>query len=442
MYRGTIMALLTPLLSEADLAGSSEGALDPLGLFSIADSLAVRLVPGVRERMSRPRFLTAAAASLAVSSQFDPERVAADGVSEPWQVFEWYLVEGLVRTADEDTDLGRLPGQDKARRALRDGVPLSAKRYLKAPSVFGFHGVYRLLAQSLDIDVAGHLGEVGMDLLDAWTREQGLKGFHGTLEGAGANFRQKLVGAVEEGLVAGAVARQGGWEGWQFFRRHLRPGEIGRNEASVISRALLDAGAGFRRMVFESLVSANGQAVWTEAGSERAFHTWLRERASGDLKGLLEAILTYETWARLLQDAFDDCLLIMTKKQSKTAPGDLAKAPGVTKAWKRVPDLFAELVEKLDPYHEAARFQLSFAALADKLVALDWVQQLLGHHRFVQSRKPPNGKNPWFERFDDGSVIIRPDYLRDKGGRGDDSYVHGYRTGPLWSFALDLGEVH
>jgi len=53
--------MLTPLLTEADPAETSEGSIDPLGLYSIADALVTRLVPGVRERQKHPRFLTAIA---------------------------------------------------------------------------------------------------------------------------------------------------------------------------------------------------------------------------------------------------------------------------------------------------------------------------------------------------------------------------------------------
>ena len=112
--------MLTPLLTEKDPAISSEGSIDPLGMYAIADSLAVRLVPGVRERQSHPRFLTAIAVSLAICSEFDDDRVASDGVSEPWQVFEWYLVEGLVRSLTDEDQLQGLPGRDKAARAIQD----------------------------------------------------------------------------------------------------------------------------------------------------------------------------------------------------------------------------------------------------------------------------------------------------------------------------------
>jgi hypothetical protein len=48
-----------PFLTAYDPPGTSEGTLDPLGLYQIADQLAVKLVPAVRERMQRIRFLTA-----------------------------------------------------------------------------------------------------------------------------------------------------------------------------------------------------------------------------------------------------------------------------------------------------------------------------------------------------------------------------------------------
>ena len=68
-----------------------------------------------------------------------------------------------------------------------------------------------------------------------------------------------------------------------------------------------------------------------------------------------------------------------------------------------------------------------------------WVESLLAHHRTTQRQKPPAGKNPWFERFDDGSVIIRPGYRTELPAAPDDGrYAHPYRTAPLWQFALDL----
>src|SRR5512135_2662031 len=96
-HTAEITMIAAPLLSEYDPVDTSEGSLDPLGLAAIAEQLASQLVPGVRERQARPRYLTAMAVSSVVCSKFDEDQVAKDGVSPPWQVFEWYMVEGLSR---------------------------------------------------------------------------------------------------------------------------------------------------------------------------------------------------------------------------------------------------------------------------------------------------------------------------------------------------------
>jgi hypothetical protein len=428
-----------PLLSEKDEAESSEGGIDPLGLYAIADALGVRLVPGVRERQSHPRFLTAMAVSFVVSEKFGDERVARDGVSEPWLVFEWYLVEGLVRTSENVQTLG-LPGRLKAATAIDDGVPLSAKRYLKTPAVLGFHGVYRLLARTLRIEQGGRLGDVGFDLLNIWSKEQGLQGFTGTVTGPGLNLRQQLVDAVQAGLERGSTARSRNWSGWDFFRQHLGIYDAGPKEADAISKALRSDTKGFRREVLDFLVSPRGRRA-RSSSSERRFHEALRRNAQYELRQLLDAIAAYEGFARWCQDAFDDCLCEMTRQRGKTTPGALSRLPSVCLACERVPQIFGEVIDRLEPFGQALIFRESFESLAEECDAATWIGRLAEHHRQTQRRKPPDGKNPWFERFDDGSFIIRPLYRRELGGRHDDSYVHAYRTQSLWSFASDLNLI-
>jgi hypothetical protein len=144
------------------------------------------------------------AVSLEICQDFDEETLAADGVSAPWIVFEWYLVEGLVRSTDASERRG-LPGSQKAARARDDGVPLSAKLYLKTPTIFGFHGVYRQLARTLGINDSGRLGEAGFELLRLWAVEQGLSGFAGTAGGPGQAIRTQLKEAVRAGLESGLL---------------------------------------------------------------------------------------------------------------------------------------------------------------------------------------------------------------------------------------------
>jgi len=429
---------LFPLLSDEDKAETSEGGLDPLGLVQVAEALAVRLVRGVRERMSHPRYLTAMAVAMEVCRRFPEESVARDGISPPWLVFEWIAVEGFVRTAD-GPDPFKLPGSEKAATAIREHVPLSAARYLKTPNVFGFHGVYRGLARDLDIDNAGRMGEVGYDLLTTWAKQQKLDGFTGTAGGGGAYICEQLYAAVKESVQAGAVARRDGWQYWRFFREHLAPHQIGPAEAKVLRDALVIDSAGLRGSVLQFLVSDKGREVFEKTQSERSFHLALRHSADVNLGILLDAILSYEMFSRICQDAFDDVLVEMTRRNgSKTSPGELGLIASVKKASERVPEMFNELLERLEPFRETARFANTFAPLAERTSAADWVERLLDHHIVTQRKKPPAGKSPWFERFDDGGTIIRPLYRKEQPGRGDDSYLHAYRTRSLYTFARDL----
>jgi hypothetical protein len=288
---------LLPLLSDEDKVETSEGGLDPLGLVQVAEALAVRLVPGVRERMSHPRYLTAMAVAMEVCRKFPEVTVARDGISPPWLVFEWIAVEGFVRTVD-GRDPFRLPGSDKATTALRERVPLSAARYLKTPNVFGFHGVYRGLARDLDVDNAGRLGETGYDLLATWAKEQKLDGFTGTAGGDGAYVCEQLYWAVRESLQAGAVARRDGWPYWRFFREHLAPHQAGPHEG-VLRDALFSGTAGFRGAVLHFLVSDQGRKTFEDTQSERSFHAALRRSADPELHALLDAIASYEMFSRI-----------------------------------------------------------------------------------------------------------------------------------------------
>ena len=108
-----------PYRSLADPETQGEGSIDPLGLANLADQLANWLLPGMTARMWRPRFLTAIAASSLLIEPFE-EEVAKDGLTPPWIVLEWYYVEGIAALAEDNGgNLRRVPGIDKARRALR-----------------------------------------------------------------------------------------------------------------------------------------------------------------------------------------------------------------------------------------------------------------------------------------------------------------------------------
>lgn len=426
-----------PNLTDYDPVKSAEGALDPLGLYSIADNLAIKLIPGIRERMSHPRFLTAIAVGAAINRDFDEEFLAADGQSEPYMVYEWHAVEGLFRRRGDD-GLRGLPGILKTRDCIKQGLKLSAARYLKTASVFGFHGVYRLLANNLDIVRDGLLGGNGYELLSTWEKEQRLQGFLGSNGGPGSSYRTQIQGAIKDSLQKGHVDRSSTWQGWAFFGDHLFPNKIPEKERSILTRMLSSSADTNRNEVLRFLVSDEGQNAFNKSRSEKIFHQALFPGSTEKTKRLLEAIHSYETFCRLLQDAFDDCLVAMTNKRARVYPKELSELVGCAAAIKKVPEIFDEVADRVGDHGQLDRFLSNFNIFGAKWDTVEWSNHLLDHHITVQRNKPPNGKNPWFERFDDGSVIIRAGYRKTEGGRHDESYVHMYRTNSLWTFAQDL----
>jgi hypothetical protein len=102
------MPAVLPRLTAFDPETTSEGTLDPLGLYLIADQLATKLVPAVRERMQRIRFLTVMAIGAVLTEELEWNADDSDG--EPWLVWEWLVVEALLRTPTIAPELRGVPG--------------------------------------------------------------------------------------------------------------------------------------------------------------------------------------------------------------------------------------------------------------------------------------------------------------------------------------------
>jgi hypothetical protein len=110
-----------PFLTTSDPPGSSEGTLDPLGLYQIADQLATRLVPAVRERMQRVRFLTVMAIGglLTEGLDGDPEQPEA----QPFLVWEWLVVQAIIRALSDDPEVWGVPGTPVVLRYVPSTTP-------------------------------------------------------------------------------------------------------------------------------------------------------------------------------------------------------------------------------------------------------------------------------------------------------------------------------
>lgn len=433
-----------PFLTLSDPKVSGEGQLDPLGLSTFADHLADWILPGFTARMHRPRFLTAIAVAAAVCDGLEDE-VAADDVSSAALVFEWLLVEGFVRAASRE-DVRTTPGIEKAATARDAGLRMSASAYLKTPTVFGFHGVYRRLATHLRIinsDVC--LGDNGYALVRVWEREQGLTGFLDSASNGPNGMRQILRGAVQEGLRLGYSSRVGNWQGWQIFARHLAPAKIGPHESDCLRRLNVEnPEAGCTNEIFH-LLSAPSNLTFAKENVEAMVLRNLLPQASHDLAARLRAIAAYEELCTRIEDSFDwlRYLSSHTGARALTA-AEFASVGDAQRIAAELRPRIGQAEAALAP--ASPRLQSEFGQIVRYFDAVaapaDLYDAVLQRHGEVQRAKPPEGKREWFERGAGGSVFVRVPYRladppspRERGGRP-------YRLDSVASFCADLSKAY
>ena len=99
--------------------------------------------------------------------------------TEGYLIWEWLVIEALVRAMGDDKSIWGVPGTLVARRALDHHGYLDARSYLKTARIFGFNGVYKRLAVHLGlVDVHLGRGPNADGLADAWARDLGFAGLN------------------------------------------------------------------------------------------------------------------------------------------------------------------------------------------------------------------------------------------------------------------------
>jgi len=429
------MGATFPFLTSYDPPGTSEGTLDPLGLYQIADQLAVQLVPAVRERMQRIRFLTAMAVGALLTEGMDDGPQLRD--ASPYLVWEWLVVEALVRSASEDSSIWGVPGTLVTRRALDQHSYVDARSYLKTPRIFGFHGVYKRLATRLGlVDVHLRPGPHAEALVDAWARGLDIGGFD-----AAKPTLDRWKTAVRRSLAEKPPRTKAGWgnEGWDELARAFAPSACRVRERRFL-RGLLHAGDDRQLGALPTIWQLQAEFE-DEEFREEPLHDRLekREPAYGRL---LEAIRAYEAFARRMQDAFDTL-------RAEAAPLD---AHGFA-----VPEIarnadfgrsVASLHERFETAHHALNevaitnvslqnlFGERFGAFAEPLDAGACAVALCAHHEAIQKAK--GDKRPWFDRISHDRIYIRHAYREPRRDIQPGRYVHDYRGWPIRRFYFDL----
>ena len=431
------MAAAFPFLTTYDPPGTSEGSLDPLGLYQIADQLAMQLVPAVRERMLRIRFLTAMAVGSLVIEDLEGDPGHPDAT--PYLVWEWLVVEALTREMGDDPSIRGVPGTGVTRAALAQHKYVDARSYLKTPRVFGFHGVYKRLAVHLGLlDVHLAPGPNAERLADAWARGQGLGGIAGAKQ-----LMKRWKTAVRRSLDHTPPRTRANWNasGWGELAQAFAPATAKAREKRVLRKLLLasdDRQLGALPEFWELLASHDGDKV-----HEERLHTALERRAPV-YGALVQAIRTYEAFARRLQDAFD---VLRAEAAAPDARGfvvpDVARNQAFRASVNRLDERFAAAHCALGEIAATAfslpnLFDERFGKLAEPMDAPTRALALCEHHEAVQRAKSAAGKRPWFDRIGGDRIYIRQAYRFGKPEVTPARYLHTYRGEPIRRFRADL----
>lgn len=429
-----------PQLTEADPPVAGEGSLDPLGLAGTADRLADYLLPGIRARMRRIRFLTASAVgALAADDLFDIPPV--DGASTPSICFEWLVLEAFGRKHADGAplDSAGVPGSSKVRAVLAQGKRLTVRNYLRAPSVFGFTGVYLPLARHLQVlDEDRRPASSITHLTRAWEQDRGLDGFTDSTPGTdGRSLRRRINDEVRASLHSGQCAANERAGIWKQLTDHLHPLRPGPRERGLI-RSWLTADSEPVQAELARFLDERDQLGETDLVQEL-----LASNLSAATRVRLDAIVAFERAAMLLDAAFRQ--LRWASTYEGTAPISavaMAKDPviaTITADLARAVLTASERIANLDP-DIANGFGQRFGAFQFAMAPADLVDTLMVHHEAIQSAKLPKGKRPWFDRLG-GGWIVRSLYRNNDAVDLDElAFIHPYRLAPLGAFMKDLAE--
>jgi hypothetical protein len=431
----TLAGLSLPRLSDYDPPAAGEGSIDPMGLAAISDRLADRLVPGLRARMQRVRFVTAMAVGALACEELADEG-AADGVSTPAIAFEWLVIEALVRRLPARAMPWGVPGSQKARAVVTRSrhERLSAATYLKGPSVFGFNGVYKPFATdtgTVTDDLAP--GPRAVELVRAWEADQAFTGFADAVPGsAGRRLRSRLTDAVRASLREGRCAVNPGGGLFGPVAEALRPDQIGPGERLAL-----------RGVVTLSHHPTRDELAWHLAGIDPAGLTEaemldaVRPSCSPALGAIVDAVVAYERFAALVDAGFRTLIAASYALGAQPLlPRHVDTHEMIVRCAEDLPGSYRLAAERMAAIGAEGGLEERLGVFAIRRSPAALVDALLEHHEQVQAVKPPMGKRPWFEPLRQGVVVRAPFATPDQPGLGS-WFVHPVRVEALHRFLED-----
>lgn len=401
------MSLLNqlPRFSALDMGSLGEGTLDPLGLSPGAERIAELLAPGLRARMVQPRFVTLAAIGAMARPQ--PDSLTTISGPSPDIAFEWLVAEALARDNPQSAAAHHFPGSRKVARALRRGDRVSASDYLASPRVFGFTGVYRPFSRYAGVSTSlDELGRNAVGLVEAWERDQGLRGYvSGTPGSDGARFRNEIGRYVRSAMEAGHVSAPASGHFLRRLAKSCAPAGAGPTERAFLRGILTNAQVGDGE-VRDELVKLLADEPDADDASEQELAHRIAQRASLTTGRTLHAAIAYEDCASKLDFAFRSILRHGSAQYTSFDLVTAARAEGVVEIATEIPSLVDSaqqaIVELDNPLVTAA---YPFAAFSEALSPAHFAEVLLAQHERVQADK---SKLPWLDVQGEGWRVRRP----------------------------------
>lgn len=419
-----------PRLSAYDPGVEGEGGLDPLGLSPVADRLADVLVPGVRARMSQPRFTTISTVG-AVAYQTLHNLTADQGKTTVDIAFEWLVVEALVRNPGQGRTDG-LPGNQKAARAKGAGLRLSRGTYLSGPRVFGFTGVYRPFSRDAGVLTAQDFpADNASRLVNAWERDSQLPGYFDGREGTpGGRLRRDISDACKRALEKGECAAPTGGQLLRDLAEYLAPREAKANERAVL-RELITTGVHEIRNELSAKLIANPPA---EGITQRELAFQLLAGSSVRAGRALQAAIDYEEAATALDNIFRRFLAYTAQQHgSVISSKDALCTPGLKALASRVGGLARcamNSVAALDDGGLSYETELALQRFAWSFHPAEFLDALVERHEQVQATKK---KLSWLDKLD-GDWTVRVPYRNQSIDLEDAIWTHPMRLVTLATF--------
>jgi hypothetical protein len=438
--------------SEYDPAAAEEGKLDPLGLASIADRISIYTMPGFLERHRRLRFLTIIAIGIDLIDDVEVELEPEEWKVSFWEAYEWLIVSALVTKIEDSNELRGLPGSNKIRTCKDKKISVTSDRYLAISSVFGFHGVYKFLANNLKISIQSkngnqQLGENGKALLEAWIEDQNLSGFRKGANGNGSDLRKQMIRAIKNSLKNGESTEKWNSPLYEQIALHFNHNRIGKKEKTILRKALKNDTEHHREQFFEFAVSKEAVKIHNETKYtlEEEFHFYrklINAPISPTLKVGVNATIEYEQFARLLTNAFNESMQFLNDNPRGKTYNDLSQLNHVVKAAQEISKQFEKTFAACRDIHNenwTQRFA-PFQWCGQKMNSSQLIRNLIEHHLETQKRKLPNSKRPFLEVTVAELLLGRPGLFNDDPTPVENQFVHNHRLSPTIAFLKDLGD--